>query len=135
MGDYFGHWLQMGKRLVNPPRIFHVNWFRTNEEGKFLWPGFGDNIRVLKWILERVDNRAPARATAIGNVPTADALDLAGLDLNVPRMDELLAVDPGAWLEELTRNGAFLQRFEDRLPSSLQAEHHALRDRLGRSAS
>ena len=81
MADYFGHWLSMGTRLARPPRIFHVNWFRTSDEGKFLWPGFGENIRVLKWILERLDGKHNARTTPIGRVPTWDAMDLRGLDI------------------------------------------------------
>ena len=81
VGDYFAHWLSMGKRLVRPPRVFHVNWFRTGDDGKFLWPGFGENIRVLQWILERVDGAQGARSTPIGLVPTREAFNLEGLDV------------------------------------------------------
>ncbi len=135
MGDYFGHWLSMGKRLVHPPRIFHVNWFRTGDDGKPLWPGFGENIRVLKWILERVDGAQGARATAIGSVPTRDSFDLGGLDLSPERFDHLVAVDPRGWMAEAERNGAFLDKFADRLPDSLRREHRSLIERLRTAVS
>jgi phosphoenolpyruvate carboxykinase (GTP) len=135
MADYFGHWLSMGKRLVHPPRIFHVNWFRTGDDGKFLWPGFGDNIRVLQWILERVDNVRGARATPIGNMPTPGALDLSGLDLSSERIERLLAIDPRGWMAEADRNGTFLDQFGDRLPRALRREHSALLQRLHSSVS
>ncbi len=135
MGDYFSHWLSIGKRLTHAPRIFHVNWFRTSPEGKLLWPGFGENIRVLKWILERVERRQGARATPIGNVPTRDAFDLHGLDLGDQHFDELVRVDRGEWLAETERNGSFLERFGARLPSALRHEHELLRNRLYAAAS
>jgi phosphoenolpyruvate carboxykinase (GTP) len=135
MGDYFGHWLSMGRRLVHPPRIFHVNWFRTGDSGKLLWPGFGENIRVLKWILERVDGAQGARATAIGSVPTADAFDLAGLDVSPERFEDLVAVDPRAWMADAHVNGAFLEKFADRLPASLRREHRSLIERLQMAVS
>jgi phosphoenolpyruvate carboxykinase (GTP) len=130
MADYFGHWLSLGLRLNQPPRIFHVNWFRKGETGKYLWPGFGENIRVLKWILERCDGVSGARPTAIGNVPTRDALDLMGLDIPRDRFEELVAVDPRSWTAEVHRNSAFLDRFGDRLPKPLWREHLALLERL-----
>jgi len=130
MGDYFGHWLSMGTRLAWPPKIFHVNWFRTDDEGKFLWPGFGDNIRVLKWILERVDGVQGARATPIGTVPTRDAFDMSGLDVSAERFERLVAVDPKAWIDEVDRNGAFLDKFESRMPEPLRREHASLKERL-----
>jgi phosphoenolpyruvate carboxykinase (GTP) len=130
MADYFEHWLAMGRRLNNPPRIFHVNWFRSGEHQKPLWPGFGENIRVLKWILERANGVSGARPTPIGTVPTSDALDLTGLDIGSDRFEELFAIDPRAWLAEVSRNGTFLDRFGDRLPMPLWREHGALLDRL-----
>lgn len=130
MADYFGHWLSMGTRLARPPRIFHVNWFRTSDEGKFLWPGFGENIRVLKWILERLDGQHNARTTPIGRVPTWDAMDLRGLDVGPSRFEQLVAVDPKAWAEEAERAGKFLDKFGDRLPRELRREHEALVTRL-----
>jgi phosphoenolpyruvate carboxykinase (GTP) len=130
MADYFGHWLAMGLRLTRPPRIFHVNWFRKGAEGKYLWPGYGENIRVLKWIVERADGVSGARPTAIGNVPTRDALDLMGLDVTSDRFEELIAIDPRAWLDEVSRNGTFLDKFGPRLPPQLLREHNALLERL-----
>jgi phosphoenolpyruvate carboxykinase (GTP) len=130
MADYLGHWLSMGKRLVHAPRIFHVNWFRTGDQGKFLWPGFGENIRVLKWILERVDGASGARLSPIGNVPTRDSINLDGVDIGPERFDQLTAVDPQEWMAEAARNGAFLERFGNRLPQLLRREHEALLRRL-----
>ncbi|MBP9111670.1 MAG: phosphoenolpyruvate carboxykinase (GTP) [Polyangiaceae bacterium] len=133
MGDYFGHWLSVGRRLPNAPRIFHVNWFRSDENGKFLWPGFGNNIRVLQWILDRVHARVGARETAIGHLPYPEDLNLEGLHIGADDLSELLSVDRTAWLEDLTRNEAFLQRFGERLPEHLQDEHRKLRERLVRA--
>jgi phosphoenolpyruvate carboxykinase (GTP) len=130
MAEYFAHWLSMGRRLTRPPAIFNVNWFRKSDEGKFLWPGFGENIRVLAWILERVDGGRGARNTPIGYVPTHDAIDLRGLDVSPERFEQLVAVDPKAWLEEAARNGSFLEVFGDRLPRALRRQHEALLARL-----
>jgi phosphoenolpyruvate carboxykinase (GTP) len=130
MADYFGHWLAIGQRLASPPRVFHVNWFRTDDEGKFLWPGFGENIRVLKWVLDRLDAAAGARTTPIGSVPRFDSIDLQGLDIGPERFERLVAVDPAAWMDETSRNGKFLERFGDRLPGMLAREHEALVARL-----
>jgi phosphoenolpyruvate carboxykinase (GTP) len=130
MGDYFAHWLSMGRRAPLRPRIFHVNWFRTDKNGKFLWPGFGENIRVLQWILERVDGGGGADGTVIGNVPSRNAIDLSGLDIGAERFQQLVAVDPRAWLDEAERNGAFLEKFGVRLPEALRSEHQALLARI-----
>jgi phosphoenolpyruvate carboxykinase (GTP) len=132
MADYFGHWLSMGARLANPPRIFHVNWFRTGDDGKYLWPGFGENIRVLKWMLERLDGATGARAarTPLGDVPTEETMDLRGLDIGPERFQQLVAVDARAWLDEAERNGKFLERFGERLPRALRMEHEMLTARL-----
>ncbi len=135
MADYFAHWISIGQRLAHPPRIFHVNWFRTSGDGKFLWPGFGENIRVLKWILERLKGPGGARATPIGQVPTWDAMDLRGLDIGPARFEELVAVDPNAWTEEAERSGRFLDKFGERLPLALRIEHEALRSRLRATVS
>lgn len=135
MADYFGHWLSMGKRLVTPPKIFHVNWFRQDDGGAFLWPGFGENIRVLKWITERIAGRVPAHATPIGNVPTESAFDTAGLDVHAIDFDALTRIDPQSWLAELAQNEDFIRTFGDRFPSVLRREHDALRDRLRASIS
>jgi phosphoenolpyruvate carboxykinase (GTP) len=130
MGDYFAHWLSVGKKLPRAPKIFHVNWFRTGESGRFLWPGFGDNIRVLKWILDRVDGTAATRETPIGLLPHEDAIDLSGMDFPKERLFELLAVDGSAWLEEAARTRAFLGRFGSHLPRGLLTEHRSLLQRL-----
>ncbi len=103
MADYFQHWLDMGRRIPHPPKIFHVNWFRKNADGKFLWPGFGENARVLKWILERVEGKGKAVESPIGWVPTRDALTLDGLNISEKTMEELLRVDPSDWAARTKR--------------------------------
>jgi phosphoenolpyruvate carboxykinase (GTP) len=125
MGEYFRHWLNMGKKLSRPPKIFAVNWFRTDAAGRFLWPGFGDNIRVLKWILERVGGQAGADSTPIGLVPGKEEFDLNGLDVNPQDMDELLSVRMEAWQQELADTQAFLEKF-DTLPQELWDEYNKL---------
>jgi len=133
MADYFGHWLEMGRKMKNPPRIFHVNWFRKDANGRFLWPGYGENVRVLKWILDRIEGRAAAHETPIGFVPTPDSLTLDGLSISRSAIEELLRVDPGDWAEELTATGEFFAKFGDRLPAEIRDEHQALASRLQRS--
>jgi phosphoenolpyruvate carboxykinase (GTP) len=130
MGDYFKHWLSIGQKLRKPPKIFHVNWFRTDDQGKFLWPGFGDNIRVLDWILRRTEGTVGARATPIGFVPEPAALNTEGLDLSAQQLAELLHVDWNAWSEEATRSLDFLARFGERMPAELLRERAALLSRL-----
>jgi phosphoenolpyruvate carboxykinase (GTP) len=130
MADYFAHWLDMGTRIAQPPAIFHVNWFRTDQSGRFLWPGFGDNIRVLKWILERVRGQGKAVETPIGLIPAPDALDLDGLKLPAGAADELLRIDVDAWAAEHTEQGLFFDRLAPRLPVQIQQEHTMLRRRL-----
>ena len=130
MADYFAHWLAIGKRLTRPPRIFHVNWFRLGSDGRFLWPGFGDNIRVLKWIAERVDGKAEAQRTPIGFVPYADDLEIGGSDIALMDLEQLLDVNAPVWLEETRRSEAFLAKFGDRLPEALRAEQRELVQRL-----
>ena len=132
MADYFRHWLEMGKRIPHPPKIFHVNWFRRGADGKFLWPGYGENARVLKWILERVEGTGKAQETAIGYVPTPDAITLAGLDVSRATMEELLNVEPADWGAELADTHEFFEKFGKRLPQELWAEHEALGSRLHR---
>jgi phosphoenolpyruvate carboxykinase (GTP) len=130
MADYFGHWLDVGERLKHPPKIFHVNWFRSRD-GKYLWPGFAENIRVLKWIVGRVEGTTGARETPIGLVPSYGSLDTAGLDLTSEDLNLLMEVDGDAWIEEARRNVTFLARFGDRLPRSILSEHQNLVTRLG----
>lgn len=130
MGDYFHHWLEMGKRMSQPPKIFHVNWFRLSEEGNFLWPGYGENLRVIEWILARCREEVDPQETPIGYVPTPDSLDLTGLDLSSSQLEQLLAVDPEAWRAELPDVAAFFDQFGNRLPRELWAQHQALQKRL-----
>jgi phosphoenolpyruvate carboxykinase (GTP) len=132
MADYFGHWLAMGSEIEHPPLIFHVNWFRKGADGKFLWPGFGENIRVLRWIVDRVRGEGKAVETPIGLLPTRDGLDLDGLRLSRETVEELLHIDRDAWLEELGDQGKFFDRFGDRLPGEMREEHEQLGRRLTR---
>jgi phosphoenolpyruvate carboxykinase (GTP) len=132
VGDYWGHWLEMGRRMSNPPAIFHVNWFRKDNDGNFLWPGFGQNVRVLMWMLGRIRGTADARETPIGYVPTPDALDLDGLSLSPQTVERLLEVDTQDWKHEWADQGQFFQKFGDHLPAALAEEHAALKTRLDR---
>jgi phosphoenolpyruvate carboxykinase (GTP) len=132
MADYFRHWLEMGKRIPHPPKIFHVNWFRKGTDGKFLWPGFGENVRVLKWILERVQGKAKAAETPIGWVPTPDGLTLDGLEVSRSTMEELLRVNPADWTTELVDTKKFFEQFGRRLPPELHEEHAQLAQRFER---
>ena len=134
MADYFTHWLEMGRRIPRPPKIFHVNWFRKDEKGRFLWPGFGDNLRVLEWILARCRGKAPARETAIGRLPTPQALDLTGLKLPAGALEKLLEVRRGEWETELEGHQAFFAQFGSRLSPEMWNQHEALKKRL-RSAA
>jgi len=130
MGDYFGHWLRMGKREgAVLPRIYYVNWFRKNAEGKFIWPGFGENSRVLKWIVDRLNGEAKAVPTPIGLVP--ESLDTEGLDLSEEDLRTLLTVDHDVWREEAKLIPAHFEKFGSHLPKELWDEYHALLDRLG----
>ena len=131
MADYWGHWLAMGERATRPPNIFHVNWFRTDSDGRFLWPGFGENLRVLLWILERTAGKGKAEETPIGWVPTPDAVNLEGLDLSPQTMKELLCLDHEGWRKEVAGIGSFFEKFGDRLPRELEEELESLRKRLG----
>jgi phosphoenolpyruvate carboxykinase (GTP) len=130
MADYFRHWLDMGKRIPHPPKIFHVNWFRKGANGKFLWPGYGENARVLKWMLERIEGKAAATETPIGNVPAPNSLTLDGLDISRATMDELLRVDAPDWIKEQADTGKFFDEFGDRLPQEMREEHNRLGQRL-----
>jgi phosphoenolpyruvate carboxykinase (GTP) len=130
MADYFRHWLDVGRSIPHPPKIFHVNWFRTNESGHFLWPGFGQNVRVLKWILERVRDRGRAVETPIGWIPTADGIECEGLDISTGTLEELLRIDRTDWQQEIASQRKFFEQFGSRLPREIQEEHEALAQRL-----
>jgi phosphoenolpyruvate carboxykinase (GTP) len=130
MADYFALWLDVGAGLSSPPKIFRVNWFRTNEKGKFIWPGFGENLRVLEWIIERCEGRGSAIETLIGHVPTIDAIDRRGTDVSDEAMTLLLKVDPAEWVEAVTGQGDFFGLFGNRVPKALRDEHARLARRL-----
>jgi phosphoenolpyruvate carboxykinase (GTP) len=129
-GDYFAHWLSVGSKLKNPPRIFHVNWFRQGADGKFLWPGFGDNLRVLSWMLERCAGRAEAQDTAIGYLPRPQDLNLSGLSIDPAVLQELLAVKPDAWRKELGEIRQYLAEFGSHTPGTLYSELEHVEERL-----
>jgi len=135
MGDYFGHWLRMGQLVSKPPAIFQVNWFRTGADGRFLWPGFGQNLRVLLWMIERVKGGSGAAETPVGLVPTPEALNLEGLSLSRADVQTLLRVDRDEWADEVPEIRAFFDRFGDRLPGSLSDSLDALAQRLGVTAT
>ena len=131
MADYWAHWLAMGAKGGDKmPKVFYVNWFRKSDDGKFLWPGYGENSRVLKWIVERCAGEGQAVETPIGHLPTAEALDTAGLDLPAEHLAELLRVDVAGWLEEIPSIREHFAQFGDKLPARLREELDALDQRL-----
>jgi phosphoenolpyruvate carboxykinase (GTP) len=121
-GDYWSHWIDVGAKLKSPPQIFHVNWFRQDDAGKYLWPGYGENLRVLRWVIDRCKDTAQARDTAIGHLPNSGDLDLQGLDVSPGALDELLTVNPKLWQEEFAGIDKYLGEFGDRVPPSLRQE-------------
>jgi len=135
MADYFGHWLAVGQKLRfdRAPRIFQVNWFRRGADGRFLWPGFGDNSRVLEWIVRRIEGQAGAVDSPIGRLPRTEDLDIDGLDVTEADLAELFAVDPESWAVEADLTQEFFDGFDGRIPAALQAELSALRYRLDRA--
>ena len=135
MADYFGHWLEMGKKIPKPPKIFHVNWFRKGSDGKFLWPGYGENVRVLKWILERVEGHGAAEETPIGYVPAKNGLTLDGLTISKEALNELLRVNPGDWEPEMEDSKQFLAKFGGRLPREIREEQEKLAHRFHRTVT
>ncbi|MFA5778600.1 MAG: phosphoenolpyruvate carboxykinase (GTP) [Elusimicrobiota bacterium] len=122
MGDYFKHWLDVGKKLSHPPKIFSVNWFRTDENGSFIWPGFGDNIRVLKWIIDRVDNKVKAVSTPVGLVPDLEDLDTSGMNIPKKNLEKLFEVKIADWKNELEDTGKFFKQFGKKFPPELENE-------------
>lgn len=135
VADYFAHWLRVGKRLAAPPKVFHVNWFRQSADGRPLWPGFEENMRVIEWMFDRLAGRVLGRHTPIGVVPHDHELDVAGLDVSPRRLQELLEVDRSAWAAEAQRVRSFLGRFGTHLPTGLFIEHRQLLKRLLRAAA
>ena len=132
MGDYFAHWLEMGKKIENAPKIFHVNWFRQDENGKFLWPGFGDNLRVLNWIIDRTEGKVDARETEIGYLPYAEDINVEGLDITKEAMNDLLTVDKKVWLEDVENQKQFFEKIGSRLPAEISGELKELEERLSK---
>jgi phosphoenolpyruvate carboxykinase (GTP) len=130
MADYFGHWFDMGERIRQHPKIFHVNWFRTDDKGRFLWPGFGENLRILEWILARCRGEASGVQSPIGYLPNPKDIDMTGLKLPAGAMDKLLAVNKKEWLAELDSIKKFFDQFGSRLPDQLWVQHERLRQRL-----
>ncbi len=127
MADYFSHWIDMGKKTKNPPKIFNVNWFRQDENGEFLWPGFGDNMRVLDWILKRCAGEVGAEETAIGYVPYAKDIDLEGLDMNEEDLKNILYIDKKRWSGEADEIAGYYEQFGDRLPAELKENLETLK--------
>nr|WP_293974546.1 phosphoenolpyruvate carboxykinase (GTP) [Sphingomonas sp.] len=138
MADYFNHWVRIGASAASDPsvlpRLFLVNWFRKDTAGKFVWPGFGDNARVLKWIAERIEGKAEANATPIGLLPAKGSLDLDGLTLTPEQIEMLLSVDMDIWADEVERNGAYFDSFGDRLPPALKRQQAALKARIAEAS-
>ncbi len=132
MADYFAHWIDMGKKITNKPRIFNVNWFRTDDEGNFIWPGFGDNLRVLEWILKRCKGEVDAKNVAIGYIPYAKDINVEGLDIDTSVVEDLLSVDKETWLEEVKGIKEFYSQFGDRLPSELNEKLKELEENLNK---
>jgi phosphoenolpyruvate carboxykinase (GTP) len=129
--DYWEHWLQFDQRSDKLPKMFHVNWFRRDDDGRFLWPGFGDNLRVLRWIIDRCENRVDADETPIGFLPRAEDIDTNGLDMQENDLATLLNVDTASWRDELKSVGEYLQEYGDRIPEKLKDEHRKLVESLG----
>ena len=130
MGDYFRHWINMSKNLSETPRIFHVNWFRKGKDGKFLWPGFGDNMRVLKWIVERVHGRAVSKECPIGWIPNYEDIDWTGLDYPKARWDEVMTIDRARWKLMTLQHEELFLKLDTRLPKELIFERQLLISRL-----
>ena len=130
MADYFAHWIDMGTKIAHKPKIFNVNWFRTDEEGKFIWPGFGDNLRVLEWILKRCEDKVDAIETPIGYVPKAEDINIEGLDIDVDTVKGLLDVDKATWKTEVEGIEEFYAQFGTKLPKELRKELDTLKANL-----
>ena len=131
MADYFAHWLSFAPRLQTPPKIFRVNWFRRDEQGKFLWPGYGENVRILKWIVERIRGGGRAVETPIGYVPAPGGLDTSGLSLSPGAMEAALNVDREEWRQALDELREFYEQFGSRMPAEIWKAHAETARRFG----
>ncbi|HEX7604876.1 MAG TPA: phosphoenolpyruvate carboxykinase domain-containing protein, partial [Polyangiaceae bacterium] len=130
MGEYFAHWLAMQSKIAYPPKIFLVNWFRQRKDGKYLWPGFGENMRVLKWIVDRARLRVGGQETPFGWVPKAGDLDLSGLDVPHDQVDEATAIDLDEWRQELESQGEFFASIGPSMPKTLELQRELLLSRI-----
>ena len=130
MADYWQHWLDMGQKLTNPPKIFNVNWFRTDENGNFIWPGFGDNLRVLEWILERAQDRIGCEETEIGLLPKAEDIDIEDCDIDEKTLQSILNVEKEYWLDDIKSIEELYNKFGDRVPATLVKEVKDMEARL-----
>jgi phosphoenolpyruvate carboxykinase (GTP) len=126
MADYFNHWLAMGKRVARQPAIFGVNWFRLDEQGKFMWPGFGENMRVLQWIVQRAGGKAHAEESALGFTPRYEDIDWTGLNVSREQFAKLMSIDPALWQQELKSHGELFEKFKERLPQVLRTRRESL---------
>jgi phosphoenolpyruvate carboxykinase (GTP) len=133
MGDYFNHWLQFGRDIPNPPRIFGVNWFRKDENGNFLWPGFGENMRVLRWIVEKISGKTNAVESPIGWMPSYDDIDWRGLDFSREDFERLMTIDREEWKRELLAHAELFEKMYDRLPKEFIFMRELLLSSLWRS--
>jgi phosphoenolpyruvate carboxykinase (GTP) len=129
--DYWTHWLSFEGRVKHLPKVFHVNWFGQDKNGKFLWPGFGDNLRVLSWIIDRCEGRAAAKETPIGFLPRPEDIDLSGLVLSDGALQQLMNIDSAAWHTEIDDIGKYLGEFGSRTPAVLRAESQRVKTALG----
>ena len=133
MGDYFKHWIEMGEKLGDKaPKIFNVNWFRLDDEGNFIWPGFGDNLRVLEWIIKRCEGEVDAQETAIGYVPYAEDINLEGLDFSIDTLKSILEVNKDQWTKEAEGIEEFYKKFGDKLPQELRDQLNTLKANLAK---
>src|SRR5690606_31946507 len=130
MGDYFAHWLSMRTKLSHPPKLFLVNWFRKDEDGKFLWPGFGDNMRVLKWVIDRAFGKIGGRETTVGWVPREGDIDLSGCEIGAGDFEKSTAIDAAEWLAELESQKEFYDKIGDSMPPALVKQRELLLETL-----
>jgi phosphoenolpyruvate carboxykinase (GTP) len=119
MADYFRHWLEFGRKLKHPPRIFSVNWFRKDENGKFIWPGFGENLRVLKWIVDRVNGKTAAVESPIGWMPRYEDMDFSGIDFSKDQFDKIMTIDPEEWKKELLDHQRMFEEMYNKTPKDM----------------